>query len=210
MTDEKNKVIYFPHTFPGTPTPNFLGGEAHTFNSVDAGLFKIGDFGLTINRFLGGECTHLGLIGKYGFYACPDRGNKKILAFYVADPKKVTDLGKQIIQERFPNYRIVYDQYLVPQEKDDIDPNRRAELMKQFEEAGGNPIMVRAVSSKAILDLIKVLRSGTSEHKFAEASPSTFAPIAREDEVTAIQTGKGVPPKRVVDAMRKTRQKTTQ
>lgn len=207
MIDERNKVIYFPHIFPGTPKPNILNGKEHTKNSVNGGFFNIELFGLAQNRFLGGECNHVGMITEYGFYACPDRDDRKILAFYVSDPKTVTELGKKILIERFPGYRVVFDQYLAPIVTEDEDPVRRAELMKEFEEVGGSPIMVRAISSKAILDLIKVLRSGTSEHKLAEASPSTFAPIARDEEIKTVQTGKGVPPRRVVDAMSNTRRK---
>jgi len=210
MNDPTSNVIYFPHTFPGTPKPNTLDDKLITFNDIDGGIVKISDFGYVSNRFLGGECIHLGLMKKYGFYACPDRANKVILAFHVENPALMTALGKKVFEERFPGHRIVYKEYKPDFVMADEDPAEREDIIRQFESVGGSPIMIRKISSKAILDLIKVLKSGTSEKKFAEFSPATFVPAAKEDEVTANLTGRGVPPKEVVDAFRKQRAKAQQ
>jgi hypothetical protein len=201
MIDHKTRTIYFPnHVFPGSPRPNILSGKEHTINSINGGYTKIEDFGFRINSFFGGNCLRVGMIKEYGFYAFPDRMEKQIMGFFVGDGTKVTELGKKILKERFPDYKIVYGEYHPAPTVED-DPDERQRLIKEFQEAGGNPVMVRTASAEVLVDLIRALRSGESKRTMAEAEIPAFAPAAKEEEVVAQARGKGKPPKEAVDSL---------
>lgn len=202
MSVTRKNEIYFPHIFPGHPKRNVIGDETFTYNSIDGGFRDIEDFGYLSNTFLGGNVARIGLMKKYGFYACPHTLNKEIIAFCVIKASDVTKEGRKLLAKRFPGMKIIYSDYErvtdVPQET----AEERAKAIADFEAAGGNPIMVRRVSAREIVGLVKALKSGRTEKPIAETESAVAAPAAAPTgRPMTHSAGKGKPPKQIVDAM---------
>ncbi len=165
MQNNELKIIYFPHIIFG----NELGGKVHTFNDIKGGMKNLSDFNINQYKFLGGNSSkEIGLISEYGFYACPHIFDmQKIVAFYVHDPEMVTDLGKKLIQDKYPDYEIVFEK-MTPTvhkvlTKEEIE--KKKGLLAQIQEAGINPKLVDKSTVEELDGLLKAVESGKSELK---------------------------------------------
>ena len=162
MKNKELKLIYFPHVIFG----NVLGGREHTFNDIHGGIKPLSDFNINQHNFLGGNCTkEIGLIDSYGFYACPYVfDTKKIVAFYIHDPEQITDLGKQLIEEYYPDYQIVYERMSTSVHKvltaEEIAKKR--DLLQKIADEGINPKMVEKSTVEELDGLLQAVESGKS------------------------------------------------
>jgi len=135
MINPKNKnQITFPHTIPTA----ILNGKTYVWNDVNGGAKPIGAFGLLSNSFWGGRVNILGLVKELGFWAALDKNDpkrQKVLGFYLANPKDITELGKWIISEIFPGYEMLY---IMHEDLPTIteDPEARKKLNKEAMDMG--------------------------------------------------------------------------
>lgn len=97
MYDKKRNLIIFPHSIP----VGILEEKQYTTNDIDGGFTKVVDLGIVPDSFFGGNVRQLGMIKKFGFYACVDMFDNRIRGFHIHDPKKVTELGRKIVNARF-------------------------------------------------------------------------------------------------------------
>lgn len=105
--------MYNPETnelsFPLILHGNTLNGKVHTVNSINGGFKYLADLNLMRNKFYGGNVEKFGIITEYGFYACLHYEIRdKVIGFYIDEPDKITPLGAEMIQSRYPNAKIVY------------------------------------------------------------------------------------------------------
>ena len=164
MYNAQTNEILFPHLIPG----NMLGGKEHTYNNVNGGVRNIAEFNLIGNKFFGGNVSKLGLIKEYGFYACPHREQPlKVLGFYIHDPEQMTNLGRELLQAKYPNARIVNAKITasVHRELSAEEVARKKELLKQAEENGLSAPLVSQSTVDELEGLIKASASGKSEMK---------------------------------------------
>jgi hypothetical protein len=97
--------ILFPHNIGG----NRLATREYGINNINGGFTPIANYNIIRNSFMGGNVIQLGLVKELGFYICPHYSNMKmIVGFYIHDPEMITALGKQLLQEHYPTYKITY------------------------------------------------------------------------------------------------------
>lgn len=127
MYDKKRNLIIYPHSIP----TGILEGKQYTMNDIDGGFTKVVDLGIVPDSFFGGNVRRLGMITKLGFYACVDMFDNRIRGFHIHDPKKVTALGRKIVNERFAGINIDWTD--IPQEM--IRVGMEVELMDKAKPA---------------------------------------------------------------------------
>ena len=197
MPERRPKTVYFPHVIPGKS----IGNKIHTFNSINGGMKRVADLGLDPTTFFGGNVRELGLIKEYGFYAIPSQWTSEILGFYLYDPAMVTDLGKQILKDYFQMDTLVYG-FVSEASAVVRDDSARAELIAEYEKAGGISSMVRHVHVDELRSMLEALKSGKAELQYADME----APITNEgmeDAKITKPVTKGKPSKAIVDQVRK-------
>lgn len=201
MAERKNFII-FPHVIPGAT----IGGKLHDKNSINAGVKKLADFGIERSSFYGGRVAVLGLIAEYGFYGCIDYADNALIGFYVHDPATVTELGKKVLKDRFPNNVLVFED--VPEERQAMtatDLAEMAELKAKIEKSGYSPAKLTHVNAEELKGLWEALKSGTSDTKVFEEPVEKLTVLSTEDTKVTF-TGNPVPAevvKKVVNSRRK-------
>jgi hypothetical protein len=171
MYNAQTNEIYFPHLIPG----NVLGNKEHTFNNVNAGIFPIEKFNLVRNRFFGGNVKNLGLIKEYGFYACPHYLKVKVIVgFFIDDPSQITELGKKLLQEKYPTATIVWEKITSAphREMTPEEIEKKKEMIKEVVKNGGNAQEVSMATADELEGLLKAQASG-STGKQIEVTDST-------------------------------------
>ena len=108
MFNRKTNTLMFPHIILG----NVILGKEYTFNSINGGFTRLADLNIQQNRFFGGGIWKLGMIQELGMYACPHMADRKICGLYIHDPKTLTQYGKAMLEQLYPNATIVYDKSL--------------------------------------------------------------------------------------------------
>lgn len=178
MYDKSTNTITFPHIMP----TNRIAGKEHTFNSINGGMTKLADLGIEQNSFLGGNVVTLGLIKEYGFYACPSIYNAEILGFYVHDPAKLTELGRNAIIERFPKYDVVFEIKTDKELTAEQIKERKAQRQRWIDE-GISPEIVDHHTADELKNLLKVMQSGAAEKPMAVAEMTVQAPSNANPEI---------------------------
>lgn len=162
MYNAETNEIFFPLLIPG----NELGGKVHTYNDVNSGIKRIEEFNLISNKFFGGTVVKLGLIGEYGFYACPHRDIPLLIrGFYIHDPSMVTELGKKLIQSKYPNAHIVYETVSTTVHRD-LTPKeieKKKELIEKAVDGGLSAPMIKDSTIEELEGLIRASASGKSK-----------------------------------------------
>ena len=159
MKNKQTMTIMFPHVIPGIT----LAGKQHTYNNINGGMKPLSDFNLKVNDFMGGNCGKmLGLIEEYGFYACPHFEQRKLIAFYIDDPSKVTELGKKMIEQTYPEYRVIYERVadnvhtVVTEEM----IKRKMSLLNDVKDRGLNPKYVDKTTAEELEGYLAAVDSG--------------------------------------------------
>ena len=159
MKNKQNKTVYFPHVIPG----NVLDGEVKTFNSINKGMKSLSDFGIDRNKFLGGNSAKMiGLMKEYGFYAIPHFESNKIVGFYIHDPDTLTERGRKVLEDLYPDYTIEYDK----RQKDIHTPitqdvkKKTAELLEKAKERGIKTNLIGNATVEELDGLIQAFDSG--------------------------------------------------
>jgi len=203
MAFTKNNEIYFPHTFPGAPGRAEMAGVQFEYNSIDGGFVKVEDLGYLENGFLGGNVKQIGKVTKYGFFVCPHRVSKTILAFHVERGGDLTAAGRKLIEKRFPDAKIIYKDYERVEADTKETREQRDNAIAEFQSVGGNPIMVRTVTAREIMSIVKALKAGVPATPVATVEPKAVAPAADPGQTAPMthSSGKGKPPRKVVDEM---------
>ncbi|MFA6358974.1 MAG: hypothetical protein WCY09_09990 [Candidatus Omnitrophota bacterium] len=161
MYDAKTNTIMFPHIIAGA----MLGGKKHTWNNVNGGAKLISDFNLIQNKFFGGNVQRLGMIKEYGFFLCPHYVDWNIImGFYIHDPALVTELGKKLLQDKYPGVNIVYEtatitanRVLTPEEFE-----KKKVLVEEAREHGLSAPEVDHATLEELDGLIRSVDSGKS------------------------------------------------
>lgn len=158
----KNEIV-----FPDLIVGNCLGGIEHTMKFKFAGMKPIGDFGYTTNNFYGGRCTEMLFIKEYGFYACKQKNENKIIGFYIHDPHIVTELGKKLIKEYYGSKTVIFaNKGDLPVTKEDM--KEREAAIKEAVAEGYDLDLISHMTALQIKDLIKVIRFEKSKAKAQE------------------------------------------
>jgi hypothetical protein len=161
MYDPKTNEILFPLILHGST----LGGKKHDYNSINGGFKQIADLNLIRNSFYGGNVVKLGFIREYGFFACPHYEQEKtIVGFYIHDPSLVTELGKKLIQERYPNAKVVYEQITVSAQRvmTQEEITKKRDLTKKAVEHGATPDQVTSLTAEELDGFLKASASGVN------------------------------------------------
>ena len=167
---EKNQVT-FPHIISGA----VLGNKLHTYNSINGGIKLIEDepFNLIRNKFFGGITQKLGLIAEYGFHACVHYEKPGIIVgFYIHEPATVTELGKKLIQEKYPDATIIYEKQDIVK-KTELTPEEKKKKERLLIKAAEMNIPAYQVGNESVDELesmMDALSSGKSGKK-ATVSP---------------------------------------
>lgn len=167
MYDKKTATITFPHLIPSP----VLDGKRYSLNDAQGGSKKIADLGLEVNSFYGGNCHAVFMIPDLGFYLCPRRDTNEALGFYVHDWTTVTEKGKEVLQRRFPDCTIVFDN-VAPAV---LTKEQREEKQRLAAEAlahGADPTLVTHANSEELASLIKAIDSGMSSTPIATMASS--------------------------------------
>lgn len=182
MLNAENKTLVFPHIIAG----NKLAGKTYTTNNINGGMFPISKFNIIQHKFFGGNIEFLGYVSEFGFYICPDRsivdtstGLRKVNGFYIHDPKTITDLGKEVLQKHYPEYKIIYElvsctpnRSLSPEEI-----SKKIALIEEAKEKGVSPIVLEGASVSQIEDAIKIKETGVSGVKSVVTSGVVVADV---------------------------------
>lgn len=152
-------------SFPLIIQGNVLGGKVHTKNSINGGFKYLADLNLSRNKFYGGTVEKFGMISEYGFYACLHYELiDKVIGFYIHNPDTITELGKQMIQEKYPNATIVYKlvdpnpvKVLTPE-----DIEKKKELVAKALEQGIKASEVNGTTADELDGLIRSMSSGVN------------------------------------------------
>lgn len=159
MKNKQTMTIMFPHVIPGTT----LAGKLHTYDNINGGMRPLADFNLKVNDFMGGNCSKsIGLIKEYGFYACPHFQKRMLIAFYIHDPTRLTALGKKMIEESYPEYRVIYEviadniHQVVTQEM----INKKMGLLNEVKDRGLNPKYVDKTTVEELEGYLEAVDSG--------------------------------------------------
>jgi len=185
MYNKQTNEITFPHIISG----NILGGKVHNSGCINGGMKMITDkpFNLIKNRFFGGNCIRLGLIKEYGFYACPHIiDQKKILGFYINDPDLVTDVGKKVIAQQYPNITINYitTSCSVHRELTPDELERKKELIAQAIEKGIDAPKITDNTTEELEGLLQAINSGRAKTAKGEDIKVTVEqPVIVREEV---------------------------
>lgn len=174
MTNNKTKMIYsFPNTIPSA----IIRGKTYKWNDVNDRSSPIGSFGLLSNMFWGGRVHTLGHIKEFGFWACQDKNDptkQKILGFYLPDPQKITELGKEVLEETlkelFPNieYEIVYEMTEdLPRPNE--DPVSREKVIKEAMSIGVLDKNFKHISGASTSTLKSLIAAAKYEQKLERA-----------------------------------------
>jgi len=166
------KEIVFPLTFGCSSWP----GKPYIWNNVNGGAKPIGAFGYTTNQFLGGRCIKLGFILELGFYGCQDKnhqeGTSKLVGFHAEDPSLITPLGKQMIEQMFPNNTIRYERY-DRIKKEAVDPAVKAKVVEQAREIGVPEQALKVSHVDTLADLVKVAKYEKAQEELAKKPEDT-------------------------------------
>jgi hypothetical protein len=176
---DKNRLV-FPHLIPG----DMLDGIKYVWNNVDGGAKPIGAFGFVTNSFYGGLCDRMGFIKKLGFWGCLNKRDplgQKILGFYLAKPDELTEYGKKVFREYYPN--MVIEEIL----KDDIpvtveDKELRRIAEKKAQEFGYGLAEIKTVSLESLQSLIKAAEFERLQEKKRKAEEEAAKAAAAEPE----------------------------
>lgn len=193
MFDRKTMTISFPHIIP----TNVLDGKEYTWNDVDGGIKKLADFGIARNSFFGGQVTILGLIKALGIWACQHYETKRIVGFYVDDPNRVTDSGRDIIQKRFGDCTIVYTN--TPKEVASLsteEKQKRDSLRDELKAHGVAPEMITHTTAKELENLLNAVKSGKSDKNLASVEQGVAT--SYEENPKTIRVPSNTSRKRVV------------
>lgn len=164
MYNQKTNEIYFPHIIPG----NVLDDKKHTFNNINGGIINIEKHNLIRNKFFGGNVTKLGLISEYGFYACPHYERPGVIVgFYIHDPDKITDKGKKLIEQKYPDMKVVYKQITVSAHRKMTpeEMEKKAKLIDEAIKSGATTASVTNANVEELEGLLKAQASGKSNSK---------------------------------------------
>jgi len=177
MINPKNKKqLVFPMFIP----TNTFNGKVHTWNDVNADGDKsvraIGAFGYETNQFLGGRCLMLGYFKEYGFWGCRDKiVPEKIRAFYLPDPTLITELGKTVLAEVFPDNEILYIMFdEIPVEK--VDVKNREKLEQEAVECNvlnGDYRLIGKSETETLQSLVKAARYEAVQEQREEKRKAT-------------------------------------
>ena len=161
MYDAKTNEILFPLLIGG----NKLGGIEHTYNSINGGAKSLSDLNLIQNKFFGGKIQRFGLILEYGFYACPHYETKKIEGFYIDDPEMITELGKKVLQEKFPTAKIIYKTVTVSPQRvmTSEEIQKKKELLSEAAKVGLPVSMLEHSAVDELDGLLRAHASGVNE-----------------------------------------------
>jgi len=172
MYDINKNEVTFPHIIAGP----VLGNKLHTINSINGGMKRIYDapFCLVRNEFFGGITEKLGLISEYGFYACLHYEQvSKVVGFYIHDPSLITELGRKLIEEKYPGAKILYEKQdvvvktgLTPEEK-----KRKEQLLVKAAELNVPAYQVGNESVDELESVLNCIASGKSGKTAAVEQP---------------------------------------
>jgi hypothetical protein len=175
MYDKSTNEITFPHTIP----TNKLGGKTHTWNDVNGGAKMLSDLCIDPNSFWGGNVLVLGWIKQYGMYACQHKDTYQVVGFYVHDPSLLTERGKKLVKEAFPNKTVKFELY--SQKQPTLEEKKKLEDMKQYyKEHGMSPVFVDTANAEELIALEKALASGKAEKPVAVVQSETVKPMLTE------------------------------
>lgn len=196
MYDKKHGTMWFPHFVPG----HKMNGIVFTKNDIDGGMKELKEFNdekgnpLTVNSFLGGKVSRIGLIKKYGFYLCPtsspaNTNNKvqrgEVLGVYVDKGNDLTAEGKKFIQDRFPTMEIYWEgkpDYST-EEAQKADAERKRALIQELVDMGHSPNKFNSYTVEELKDAIKVIDSGKNAAAKVEVENTKEAPEAKSGDV---------------------------
>jgi hypothetical protein len=179
-----NEVV-FPHIITG----NVLNNNIHNINHVNGGMVKIEDLNLSRNKFFGGNVEVLGLIKEYGFYACPHyEMTQNILGFYIHDPSMLTELGKRLIKEKYPNATVIFEKVTdcPHREMTAEEITKKKELIQKAVETGAVEAEIQNVAMPELENLLKSMGSGKSNLK---VTTENARPTADKDLPITISKG---------------------
>ena len=168
------KEIVFPLTFGIISWP----GKQYIWNDVNGGAKPIGAFGYTTNQFLGGRCIKLGFMPELGFYGCQDKnhqeGTSKLIGFHVEDPSVITEYGKSMIEQMFPNNTIRYERY-ESIKKVPVDPAIKAKAIEEARKIGVPEQALKVSHVDTLVDLVKVAKFEKAMEEAQEKKPVDVA-----------------------------------
>ena len=167
MFNPNTNEISFPHVIPGC----ILGGKTHTYNSINGGIKVLSNMNLIRNRFMGGNIEKLGLISEYGIYACPHYMTKRILGFYIPASESLTEEGKRVLLDRYPNAKLLgVTNGAIHKVLTTEETQKKAQLISDAVERGAVKAQVEGNTIDELDGLIKALDSG--KHTVAEVVDS--------------------------------------
>jgi len=187
MFDPKTNTITFPHVIVG----DMLGSKKHTFNNVNNGFTAIADLNLTHNTFFGGNVDKLGMVKEYGFFLCPSRWNNQILGFYIHDPNLITEQGKFLIQQKFPDCQIDF-QPVAEKKMTKEEFARWQELKREAAEKGVAADEITHLSADGLVAVIETLEKGVNPNAHYAETPPVVAPVSKKPTIiTKVETPRG-------------------
>ena len=176
MYDLSTNEITFPHTI-ATAT---LGGKKHTWNDVNGGSKMVADLCIDPNSFWGGNVLMLGWVKEYGMYACLHKDTHQVVGFYVHEPDKLTELGKELIVKAFPT-RVVKFELHETKQPSYAEKKKLEEMREYYKQHGMSPVFVDTSNAEELIALEKALASGKAEKPMAVKQEATVAPMITED-----------------------------
>jgi hypothetical protein len=187
MINPKNpKQIAFPHTIP-TPVIN---GKRYVWNDVNGGAKPIGYFGLVTNSFWGGLIHKLGFVKELGFWAALDKNDpntQRVRGFYLADPKELTALGKQVFQAFNADKEILYMMLEdIPQTPEDMEERRKIE--KEAMNIGVLSGDFKHISASATETLKSLIDAAKYEQKMEKEAELLAKQKAKEEIVESVES----------------------
>jgi len=188
MYNKATNELTFPHIIYG----DTINGKKHTFNSINGGIKMISDspFHLIRDLFFGGSVVRLGLITEYGFYACPYYDSEiRIVGFYIHDPAFLTELGKKIIEEIYPTYKIIYSTVSVSPDRTftEEELEKKKKLAEELKNGEASIPDADSLNIEELEGLIKATRSG--KQKGRDGNPIKVVvdkPITSVDDVPVL------------------------
>ena len=178
MYDPHTNTITFPHVVPSP----MLENKKITVQDIDGGAKPIADFGYTRNTFLGGNVTHVGLMTKYGFYACISVWNQEILGFLVFNPDMVTEHGKKVLKERFSDAVVSYERP-APKGLTAEEIAKRNELRELAINMGVAAEMVEHINAEGLNAMISAIKSGVNTKANVKEESVMSTPASENPEV---------------------------
>lgn len=192
MDNSIKKTLSFPHLIPG----NVLGTRVHTQDDINGGIRKVVSFGnqpgemvvVQQNEFYGGRVELVGLIKEYGFYACIDYTDGKVIGFYIYNGADVTAIGRKLLEQRYPDYTIFYEGDPTIAPLTDAEIARKAALKLQLTKPPFSVNMeeLRYNNIGELEGLIRALTSGKTTQKLFEIEPTAVEPVIGEGETLEV------------------------